>query len=138
MAVVAPDIPAYWPRLRPPAVGTARAVPTTVSRQGTDSLEEVPRVGHVAWSAIETVVLGVETAIVGLVTGIGATAQNYRSSERKTPRMLAAGLALLIGLFAGAVTTVLIAAGGVNTGVSPATLASLPALKTANFAFDQQ
>lgn len=32
---------------------------------------EAARVGNVAWSAIEVVVLGVETAVVGLVTGIG-------------------------------------------------------------------
>jgi hypothetical protein len=77
-------------------------------------------------------------AAIGLGAGIGATVQNYRDGERHTPRALAAGLTLLVGLFAGALMAASIAAGGVNAGVSPETLASLPALKTANFAFDQQ
>jgi plastocyanin len=77
-------------------------------------------------------------AAIGLVAGIGATMQNYRG-ERQTPRVsVAAGLALLVGLGVGAVMAASIAAGGVNAGVSPETLASLPALKTVNFAFDQQ
>jgi plastocyanin len=77
-------------------------------------------------------------ALIGLAAGIAATVQNYRSSERRTPRTLAVGLALMLGLCAGAVLTAASAAGGVNAGVSPETLMSLPALKTANFAFDQQ
>ena len=76
-------------------------------------------------------------ALIGLVAGIAATLQNYRSSERRTPHALAAGLALLAGLCVGAVLAAASAAGGVNAGVSPETLMSLPALKTANFAFDQ-
>jgi plastocyanin len=77
-------------------------------------------------------------AAIGLVAGIGATVQNYRGGERRTPRALAAGLTLLAGLFAGALIVASLAAGGVNAGVSPETLASLPALTAANFAFDQQ
>jgi plastocyanin len=77
-------------------------------------------------------------AAIGLVAGIAAAAQNYRGGERRTPRALAAGLGLLVGLFAGAVVVASIAGGSVNAGVSPETLASLPALRAANFAFGQQ
>ena len=80
----------------------------------------------------------VAVAAIGLVGGIGATVQNYRSSERQTPRALPLGLTLLAGLLIGAVTVASVAAGGVNAGVSPEMLASLPALTTANFVFDQQ
>ncbi len=76
-------------------------------------------------------------ALIGLVAGIGATVQNYRSKERRTPRTLAVGLALIIGLCTGAVLAAASAVGGVNAGVSPETLMNLPALKAANFAFDQ-
>jgi plastocyanin len=75
---------------------------------------------------------------LGLVAGIGATVQNYRGGERRAPRALAAGVALLVGLFAGAVAASSLAAGGVDAGVSPETLASLPALRAADFAFEQQ
>jgi plastocyanin len=77
-------------------------------------------------------------AAIGVVAGIAATVQNYRGGERPTPRALAAGLALLAGLMVGAVMAASLAASGVNAGVSPETLASLPALKTVNFAFDQR
>jgi plastocyanin len=77
-------------------------------------------------------------AALGVVAGIAATVQNYRSSERQTPRALPMGLTLLAGLFIGAVAVASIAAGSVNAGVSPEMLTSLPALTTANFAFDQQ
>lgn len=75
---------------------------------------------------------------IGLLAGIGAAVQNYRGGERRSPRALAAGLALLAGVFAGALFAAAISASGVNAGVSPETLASLPALKAVNFAFDQQ
>ncbi len=82
--------------------------------------------------------LSLAVAAIGLVAGIGATVQNYRSSERRTPRALPLGLTLLVGLLIGALTVASIAAGGVNAGVSPEMLASLTAFTTANFAFDQQ
>lgn len=77
-------------------------------------------------------------AALGLVAGIGAAVQNYRGGDRRASRAVVAGVGLLVGLFAGAVMAAGLAAGGVAAGVSPEMLASLPALKAANFAFGQR
>jgi plastocyanin len=103
-----------------------------------NNAEIVYSLGHptdVGGFAFTLVVLAL--AAVGLAAGIGATVQNYRGRERQTPRVVAAGLALLAGLVAGAVVAASLAASGVNAGISPEMLASLPALKAVNFAFDQ-
>ena len=75
-------------------------------------------------------------ASIGLVAGIAAVVQNRRG-QRAAPRTLAAALTGLAGVCLGAVLVAAVAAGGVNAGVSPETLSALPALTTANFAFDQ-
>jgi plastocyanin len=76
-------------------------------------------------------------AAIGLVAGIAAGVQNYRGRSRAAPRALPAGLAALAGMCLGAILVAMVAGSSVNAGVSPSTLAGLPALTAANFAFDQ-
>jgi len=80
-------------------------------------------------------------SIVGIVAGIGATVQNYRGGERRAPRWLAAGLAALGAWGVGAILIgALIAAApkaNSSVGISPETLASLPAVAAQNLKFDQ-
>lgn len=76
-------------------------------------------------------------ATVGIVAGIGATVQNYRSAERRTPRALPFALTALAALCLGALLVAAIPQGGANAGVSDAALAGLPALTTINSAFSQ-
>jgi heme/copper-type cytochrome/quinol oxidase subunit 2 len=78
----------------------------------------------------------VVVAIVGIVAGISTVTQNYRSAERRTPRALPFALTALVGLYLGAILVAAIPQGG--AGVDDATLAALPGLATANFAFSQQ
>ena len=75
-------------------------------------------------------------ALIGVGAGIAATVQNYRG-ERRAPSALPVALATLVGVAAGAILVAAVAGSSENAGVSPAALAALPALKTANFAFDQ-
>jgi len=76
-------------------------------------------------------------ALIGVGAGIAATVQNYRGGERHAPGALPITLAALVGLASGAILVAAGAGSSANAGVSPAALAALPALKTANFAFDQ-
>jgi plastocyanin len=75
---------------------------------------------------------------VGVVAGVGSTIQNYRSSsDRRAPRWLAPAL---VGLTTFCVGVILMAGSvkaGASAGVSPETLASLPALVTKEFQFEQ-
>jgi uncharacterized cupredoxin-like copper-binding protein len=91
--------------------------------------------------AFVSAALFLPTAIVGVVAGIGATVQNYRGGERRAPRWLATGLAALAGWSVGAILIgTLIAAtpkAGTSVGISPETLAGLPALAAQNVKFDQ-
>ncbi|MBC8161303.1 MAG: cupredoxin domain-containing protein [Roseiflexaceae bacterium] len=81
-------------------------------------------------------VIAVALSLVGCVSGILATTQNYRGNERRAPRATTSYLALLTGLCAGAL---LIGALPQSAGaaVSPELLASLPALSTPGMYFDQ-
>lgn len=87
--------------------------------------------------AFTTMLLGI--AAVGLISGIGATLQNYRraADARRMPRWGRYGLVGLVGVAAGAILAVALPQTGTAAGVSPEALASLPALTTANFSFDQ-
>jgi len=80
-------------------------------------------------------------SILGIVAGIGATVQNYLGGERRAPYWLFAGLMALAGWSVGAILVgALIAAtpkAGSSVGISPETLASLPALAAQNVKFDQ-
>jgi plastocyanin len=83
------------------------------------------------------VIFFLAVALIGVGAGIAATAQNYRGGERRAPGALPVALALLAGAAVGAILVATVAGSSVSAGVSPAALAGLPALKTANFAFDQ-
>ncbi|MFL5803023.1 MAG: cupredoxin domain-containing protein [Roseiflexaceae bacterium] len=78
-------------------------------------------------------------AVVGLVLGVSATAQNYRRAlaDRRAPRWLAATLAALAGLVAGAILVGMIPRAGSTAGVSPEVLATLPGLAAKGFEFSQ-
>jgi len=76
-------------------------------------------------------------ALIGVGAGIAATVQNERGGERHAPSSLPVALATLVGLAVGAILVAAAAGSSENTSISPAALAALPALKTANFAFDQ-
>jgi plastocyanin len=76
-------------------------------------------------------------ALIGVGAGIAATVQNERGGERHAPSSLPVALATLVGLAVGAILVAAAAGSSENTSISPTALAALPALKTANFAFDQ-
>jgi plastocyanin len=76
-------------------------------------------------------------ALIGVGAGIAATVQNERGGEPLAPSSLPVALATLVGVAAGAILVAALAGSSENAGVSEAALAGLPALKTANFAFDQ-
>jgi heme/copper-type cytochrome/quinol oxidase subunit 2 len=63
---------------------------------------------------------------LAIAAGIGATVQNYRSAERRTPRGLPTALIALTGLIAGAALIGVIATPTDAVGVTPEVLAGLP------------
>lgn len=83
-------------------------------------------------------VVAVSIALVMLIAGVAATVQSYtRPPEaRRAPRGLATTLVALAALVAGAIAVAAIPQGA-GAGVSPATLAQLPALGTPGMHFDQ-
>lgn len=82
-------------------------------------------------------VLALGVTVVGVVTGLGAIAQNYApANDRHTPRWLPHLLLAVAMLCVGAIAVVLIPRPAASS-ISPQTLAELPALTTTNFAFDQ-
>ncbi|MEO7908488.1 MAG: cupredoxin domain-containing protein [Roseiflexaceae bacterium] len=76
-------------------------------------------------------------ALVGIVAGIAAMVQNYRSAERRAPRLMPFALTALVALCLGAILVAAIPQAGASAGVSDAALAGLPALTAANSAFTQ-
>jgi nitrite reductase (NO-forming) len=81
-------------------------------------------------------VVAVGLAIVGVVAGISATVQNYRSRERHAPRMMVPALAALATLGLGAILVGAIPREA-SAGVDPTMLAGLPAITTPDFTFAQ-
>jgi plastocyanin len=82
------------------------------------------------------ILVAVALALIGVGGGISAAVQNYRSMERRMPRvvvpMLAALAALCLGaLLAGAIPR------AASTGVDLQALAGLPGLSTPGYSFDQ-
>jgi nitrite reductase (NO-forming) len=80
-------------------------------------------------------IVAVSLALVGMATGYGAAVQNYRSAERRAPRAIGVALAALVGLGVGAVLVAAVPREA-GTGVSPATLAQLPAITIPEMRFD--
>ena len=105
----------------------------------------IPLLGYIASHPDEpnfvTAALFLPVSIVGIVAGLGATVQNYRGGEPRTPRWLVAGLAALAGWSAGMIMIgTLIAAApkaASSVGISAETLAGMPALAAQNLKFDQ-
>jgi uncharacterized cupredoxin-like copper-binding protein len=65
---------------------------------------------------------------LAIAGGVGATVQNYRSAERRTPRGLPTTLIALAGIVAGAVLVGAIAKPTDSVGVTPEVLAGLPSI----------
>ena len=83
---------------------------------------------------------------VAFLGGIGATVQNYRrpagaehapAPGAPAPRWLVVGLIAMVGAIAGANAVAAIPQKGAAASVSPEALASLPAVSTRGFAFEQ-
>jgi len=84
-------------------------------------------------------------AVVGIVSGVSATIQNYRAptaaemddARRQTPRWFPALLAALAGLALGAIVVAAIPRAAVGGGMSDSELATLPALSAVRTGFDR-
>lgn len=78
--------------------------------------------------------------ICGLVGGIAATVQNYRAplAARRTPAWLPYSLTAVTALAVGALLVAAVVQGRDSTGVSPETLAQLPALSAKAAEFEQR
>jgi uncharacterized cupredoxin-like copper-binding protein len=79
-------------------------------------------------------------AALAATAGVGATVQNYRTAPegRRVPRWLSGGLATAVGLAVGAILVAAVPRGGAAAGVTPDVLATLPAVRTVDFKFDQE
>lgn len=89
-----------------------------------------------AYHSFAFMVVAVAFSLAGSVGGVWATVQNYRASERRAPRAMALGLAGLAGLCAGALLVGAVPQPA-GAGVSPESLASLPAFRTPGMYFEQ-
>lgn len=78
----------------------------------------------------------VAIALIATVAGISATVQNYRSGERRTPRLMVPALVALAALCLGAFLVGALPREAV-VGVNPRILAGLPPLTTPGFSFEQ-
>jgi len=78
--------------------------------------------------------------IGGVVGGIAATVQNYRTPlpERRTPAWLPYSLTAITALAVGALLVAAVVQGRDATGMSPKTLAQLPALSAKAAEFEQR
>ena len=83
------------------------------------------------------IVVALALAVVGMIAGISAGVQNYRSRERNAPRIMAPALATLAALCLGAILSAAIPRQS-GVGISTEALASLPAITTPAFRFDQK
>jgi heme/copper-type cytochrome/quinol oxidase subunit 2 len=81
---------------------------------------------HPTDSVFILMVLLLPLLALAIAAGVGATVQNYRSAERRTPRGLPTALTALAGLIVGAVLIGAIAKPTDSVGVTPEVLASLP------------
>jgi heme/copper-type cytochrome/quinol oxidase subunit 2 len=81
-------------------------------------------------------VVAVALAVIGVVAGISATVQNYRSRERRTPRVMVPTLLVVAALCVGAILVGAIPREA-SAGVNPNMLAGLPPLTSPDFTFDQ-
>ena len=81
-------------------------------------------------------VIFVALALVVVVAGAGATIQNYRSRDRRMPRIMLPALASLAALCLGAILVGAIPR-EVGAAVSPDILAGLPPITTPGFKFAQ-
>ncbi len=89
-----------------------------------------------AFSLFVIVLLVVATTLVGIVAGVSATVQNYRSRERRIPRVMFPALAAFAGLCVGAILVAAIPREA-SAGVDSTILAGLAPLTTPDFSFEQ-
>jgi heme/copper-type cytochrome/quinol oxidase subunit 2 len=83
------------------------------------------------------VVVSVGLALVGMLAGIAATVQNYRSAKRQAPRGTTTSL-VAFGVLCAMVILVATIPPGAGPGVSPEALAQLPAIGIPGMRFDQK
>jgi uncharacterized cupredoxin-like copper-binding protein len=76
-------------------------------------------------------------AVVGLGAGVTATVQAYRTGAKSAPWFTAPGLALALGTALGMLLIGLMA-GSIEAGVSPETMAALPAIGTPGKHYSQR
>jgi heme/copper-type cytochrome/quinol oxidase subunit 2 len=95
----------------------------------------VPAIGEIVFSLTHPtdsmfilMILLLSLLALTIAAGVGATVQNYRSAERRTPRGLPTALTALAGLIAGAVLISVIAKPTDAVGVTPEVLAGLPSV----------
>jgi plastocyanin len=84
--------------------------------------------GHPGSVLFGFIVVAVPLLLVGLAASISAVVQNYRAAERRTPRWLPGALLLVAGLAFGAAVVGSMPQAGDSAGISPETLAQLPAV----------
>lgn len=88
---------------------------------------------HPSGGLFTLLLLLIPLVLVGLGASVSATAQNYRSAERRLPRWLPGTLLLVAGLSVGAAAISTIPPAGSAVGVTPGTLDALPAVRLDSF-----
>jgi plastocyanin len=74
-------------------------------------------------------------AVIALVAGVAATAQNYRNAERRAPRWLGSLLVGMSGLAAGMIVIALLIAASPQSGATSTTTGGMPTVHMAGSAF---
>jgi heme/copper-type cytochrome/quinol oxidase subunit 2 len=88
---------------------------------------------HPSGELFTTLLLLAPLTLIGLPASIWATVQNYWRAEPRTPPWLPAALLLVAGLSVGATAVSTIPLAGAAVGVTPETLAALPAVTLSSF-----
>lgn len=89
-----------------------------------------------AFRFFASVLFSVAVTLIGIVAGISATVQNYRSCERRAPRITIPALATVAAFYLGAIGVAAIPRER-SAGIDPNTLAGLSSIATPGFTFDQ-
>jgi plastocyanin len=88
---------------------------------------------HPGGAMFSLFIAAIAVVLGGLAASISTAVQNYRGASRSMPRALPATVALVAGLVIGAGAVGAIPQAGESAGISPETLAALPAVTLENF-----